>query len=109
MLLVNGKTLVVAPISAPMLHMVPMPVADKVSTPGPKYSTIWPVPPLTVRISANLHITSLDAPQPLSLPLNLTPMTFGHFSSHGNLAITSTASAPPTPTAIMPNPPPFGV
>ena len=35
--------------------------------------------------------------------------TLGHLSSHGNPAITSTASAPPTPIATPPNPPPLGV
>jgi hypothetical protein len=34
---------------------------------------------------------------------------FGHFNSHGNPAITSTASAPPTPMHKPPRPPPFGV
>ena len=47
--------------------------------------------------------------QPESLPVRLTPMTFGHFNSQGMLAITSTASAPPTPQAIMPRPPALGV
>ena len=32
---VYGNMLVVAPISAPMLQMVPMPVHDNASTPGP--------------------------------------------------------------------------
>jgi hypothetical protein len=35
--------------------------------------------------------------------------TLGHFSSQGMLAITSTASAPPTPIQRHPKPPPFGV
>merc|ERR1712123_118178 len=48
---------------------------------------------------------SFGEDQPESVPVNSTPMTFGHFNSHGMPAITSTASAPPTPT----HPPPFGV
>ena len=36
-------------------------------------------------------------------------MTRGDFTSHGNPAITSTASAPPTPMATMPSPPALGV
>lgn len=32
-----------------------------------------------------------------SLPVSLTPITLGHLSSQGMSAITSTASAPPTP------------
>ena len=52
MLSLKGKTEVVAPISAPILQMVPIPVAERESTPGPKYSTMAPVPPLTVKISA---------------------------------------------------------
>jgi len=35
--------------------------------------------------------------------------TLGHFSSQGMFAITSTASAPPTPIQRHPRPPPFGV
>jgi len=35
--------------------------------------------------------------------------TLGHFSSQGMFAITSTASAPPTPIQRHPKPPPFGV
>ena len=40
---------VVAPSSAPMLQMVPLPVALMDSAPGPKYSMILLVPPFTVR------------------------------------------------------------
>ena len=52
MRLLNGNIDVVAPISAPMLQHVAMPVHDRLSTPGPKYSTMAPVPPLTVRMPA---------------------------------------------------------
>ena len=55
----SAKTLVVAPISAPMLQMVAMPVAEMVSTPSPKYSMIAPVPPETVRMSATFRMMSL--------------------------------------------------
>jgi hypothetical protein len=48
----------VAPISAPMLQIVPIPVQERDSTPGPKYSTMAPVPPLTVKIPATLRMTS---------------------------------------------------
>ena len=41
----NGKIEVVAPTSAPMLQIVDIPVALRVSTPGPKYSMMKPVPP----------------------------------------------------------------
>ena len=96
---------VVAPISAPMLHMVPLPVHDIDSAPGPKYSTIAPVPPLAVKIPATLSMTSLGAVQPDNLPTSLTPINFGNFNSQGIPAITSTASAPPTPIATIPRPP----
>ncbi len=46
---------VVAPISAPMLQMVPIPVALMDSTPGPKYSTMAPVPPFTVNKPATFY------------------------------------------------------
>lgn len=41
----------------------------------PKYSTMAPVPPLTVSMSATLRITSLHAVHPDSLPVSLTPIT----------------------------------
>ena len=54
----------VAPISAPMLAIVLLPVVDMLSVPGPKYSTMAPVPPLAVRLPANLRMTSLLELQP---------------------------------------------
>eukprot|EP00958_Prasinococcus_capsulatus_P024610 scaffold3878_cov363-Prasinococcus_capsulatus_cf.AAC.10 len=105
----SGKREVVAPISAPMLQMVAMPVAEMESTPSPKYSTMAPVPPDTVSISATLRMTSLGAVQLPRVPFKCTPITLGALSSHGMFAMTSTASAPPTPMAHMPMPPAFGV
>ncbi|ANB13174.1 hypothetical protein AWJ20_1456 [Sugiyamaella lignohabitans] len=92
-----------------MLQIVPIPVQERASTPSPKYSTMAPVPPLTVKIPATLRITSLGEVQPLSLPVNLTPIILGAFNSHGKSAMTSTASAPPTPIANIPKPPALGV
>ena len=79
------------------------------SVPFPKYSIIFPVPPFTVNIPASLRIISFGEAQSLSSPVNLTPIIPGQFTSHGELVITSTASAPPTPIAIIPKPPAFGV
>ena len=42
---------------------------------------------------------------PDNSPVNLTPINLGIFSSQGIPAITSTASAPPTPIATIPRPP----
>ena len=92
-----------------MLQIVPFPVALIERVPGPKYSTMLPVPPLTVKMPASLRITSFGEAQPLNSPVSLTPITPGQRSSHGIPTITSTASAPPTPMAIMPRPPAFGV
>src|SRR5690554_3834641 len=89
--------------------MVPLPVAEIDRAPSPKYSTIQPVPPFTVSTPATFKITSFAAVQPDSFPVNLTPISFGNLSSHGNPVITSQASAPPTPMATIPNPPAFGV
>src|ERR1035437_6987195 len=97
----------VAPISAPRLQMVPFPVQERDVAPSPKYSRIAPVPPLTVRIPATFRIISFEAVQPFNFPVNLTPISFGNFNSQGNPAITSHASAPPTPMATVPNPPAF--
>ena len=99
----------VAPISAPMLQIVPFPVAERDTAPSPKYSTIAPVPPFTVRIPATFRITSFAEVQPFSLPVSFTPISLGILSSQAIPAITSTASAPPTPTATIPNPPAFTV
>src|SRR3954447_25560224 len=104
-----GKIEHVAPISAPMLQIVALPVAEIDSAPGPKYSTIAPVPPLTVRMPATFRITSFDAVHPDNDPFRCTPMSFGTLVLNGQPAITSTASAPPTPTAIIPRPPALGV
>ena len=92
-----------------MLQIVPFPVQDKVFVPSPKYSIIDPVPPLTVKIPANFNITSFADVHPDSSPESFTPINLGNFSSHGMPAITSTASAPPTPIAIIPKPPAFTV
>ena len=59
-----GKCDVVAPISAPMLQMVALPVAEIESAPGPKYSTIAPVPPSTVSTRATSRMTSFGLDQP---------------------------------------------
>ena len=63
-----GNSEVVAPISAPMLQIVPLPVAEIESAPGPWYSMIAPVPPSTVRMRATSRITSLGLDQPDSEP-----------------------------------------
>ena len=92
-----------------MLQIVALPVAEIVSAPGPKYSTIDPVPPSTVSTRATSRITSFGLDQPLRLPVSLTPITFGQRTLNGKPVMTSTASAPPTPIATMPSPPAFGV
>ena len=68
-----------------------------------------PVPPLTVRMPATFNIISFDEAQPDSSPIRLIPINLGSFSSQGIPDITSTASAPPTPIAIIPSPPAFTV
>ena len=77
--------------------------------PSPKYSIIFPVPPLTVKMPASFKIMSFGEDQSLNFPVNLTPIIPGQFTSHGEFVITSTASAPPTPIAIIPRPPALGV
>ena len=87
------------------MQIVPFPVHDKFSAPGPKYSIIAPVPPLTVRIPATFKMTSFADVHPESFPVSFTPISFGNFNSQAIPAITSTASAPPTPIATIPRPP----
>jgi hypothetical protein len=57
----------------PMLQIVAMPVQERESTPGPKYSTMAPVPPFTVRMPATLRIISFGAVHPDRAPVSLTP------------------------------------
>ncbi len=75
----------------------------------PGVTTIAPVPPFTVRISATFKMMSFGALHPESSPVSLTPIALGQRTFQANPVITSTASAPPTPTAIIPKPPAFGV
>ena len=72
-----GNIEVVAPISAPMLAMVALPVALRVRAPGPMYSTIAFVAPETVNRPATATITSLGAVQPLRRPVRCTAMRLG--------------------------------
>src|SRR5437588_2558478 len=92
-----------------MLQIVARPVAEMDSTPGPKYSTIAPVPPFTVSTPATLRMTSFGDVHPDSDPVRRTPISLGTRVLNGQPAITSTASAPPTPIATVPRPPAFGV
>lgn len=57
-LILWGRVMEPQPTSAPMLQMVAMPVHEIESTPGPKYSTMAPVPPLTVSTPATFKMTS---------------------------------------------------
>lgn len=52
-----------------------MPVQEMVSTPEPKYSTMAPVPPFTVRMPATLQMMSLGEFHLASLPVSFTPIT----------------------------------
>ena len=79
MLLSYTKVEVVAPISAPILQIVPFPVAEREIAPSPKYSTIAPVPPFTVRIPATFKIISFGEVQPFNFPVNFTPISFADF------------------------------
>ena len=56
------------------------------STPGPKYSTIAPVPPLTVKMPASLQMTSLGAVQLDILPVSFTPMSCALMPSVSDVA-----------------------
>src|SRR5262249_9418099 len=104
-----GNIDVVAPSSAPMFVIVALPVALIVRAPGPRYSAIALVAPATGSAAATIRITPFGAVHPESAPARYTAMWRGYSTSHGRPAITSTASAPPTPTAQAPRPPAFGV
>ncbi|CAB4608000.1 unannotated protein [freshwater metagenome] len=78
-----GKSDVVAPISAPMLQIVALPVQEIELAPGPKYSTMAPVPPLTVRMRATSRMMSFGADQPASSPVSFTPISLGQRTLNG--------------------------
>ena len=63
------------------------------------------VPPATVSSAASLRITSLGDAQPLCSAVKRTPINLGYITSQGRPAMTSTASAPPTPAARARSPP----
>lgn len=58
-----------------LVQAVKIPVHEMCSRPGPKYSTIAPVPPFTVRMSATLRMISLGEVQPPIRPVSFTPIT----------------------------------
>ena len=67
-----------------MLQIVALPVALMESAPGPKYSMIAPVPPLTVRTFATSRITSFGrGPARQSDPVRCTPMSLGQRRLNG--------------------------
>ena len=92
-----------------MLQIVALPVALMVAAPGPKYSMIAPVPPLTVNMFATSRIMSFGDDQPESAPVRRTPMSCGQRRLKGSPVMTSMASPPPTPTATIARPPALGV
>lgn len=131
---------VVAPISAPMLQIVPIPANPTVRirleasplTCAGNVVDAWAVvfddgasPSFDCQNSSNLlkdavadagvlkvctlQMTSFGDVHLDIFPFSRTPMTLGAFNSHGNPAMTSTASAPPTPTAHDARPPALGV
>lgn len=69
----------------------------------------WSNEHATTSIPISTEYTPFGVVQPEILPVRLTPITLGHLSSQGMPAMTSTASAPPTPQATIPRPPALGV
>ena len=62
--------------------------------------------------SCGSHISYSPNQPPLCCHPDTSPsplLTLGHFNSQGIPAMTSTASAPPTPMQMPPRPPPLGV
>lgn len=69
------------------------PVHEIASTPGPWYSTMAPVPPLTVKMPATLQMTSLGDVHRDNLPVNRTPITWYHDSGEGCVMTTQAQAA----------------
>ena len=80
-----------------------------VLAPGPKYSTMAPVPPETPRRPATSKMTSFGDVQPESSPVRCTPISFGQRRLKASPGHDVDGIPPPTPTATMPRPPAFGV
>ena len=87
-----GNSEHVAPISAPMLQIVALPVAEIDSRAGPEVLDDRAGAALHVRMPATLRMTSFGAAQPDSSPVRRTPISFGTRVLNGQPAITSTAS-----------------
>src|SRR5699024_7492125 len=96
-----GKTLVVAPSSAPMFAMTCRSIALRSASPGPWYSMIRFTPPLTSWRRSISRTTSLAETQAGSLPVSSTPQISGIVTYSGCPAIAIAISRPPTPIASM--------
>ena len=107
---VVGEQRLVAPISAPMLQIVRLAGGrDRVGA-GAEVLDDRAGAALDGEHAGDLEDDVLRAPTSRdSVPVSLTPMTFGQRTLNGKPVITSTASAPPTPMATMPSPPALGV
>ena len=104
-----GNTLVVSPSSAPMLAIVIRWAASSGARPGPPYSKILPVPPLTVRRRSNSRMTSLAVTHGANRPVSQTRTTGGIVRKYGPPPIATATSRPPAPIASMPAAPQSGV
>ena len=104
-----GKILVVHPVSVPIFVIVARSGTLKFLTPGPKYSSTLPTPPLTFVLRSTSSITSFADTQSESFPVSLTPTTFGYLSQNVSPAIETATSSPPAPIANEPIPPAVGV
>ena len=72
-----GNTVVVAPSSAPMFAIVARSGTERVLSPSPEYSIIFPTPPLTLRRRSTSRMTSLAVTMGLSAPVSSTLHIFG--------------------------------
>ena len=104
-----GNTLVVAPVSVPILVIVALSGTLRVLTPGPKYSSTLPTPPLTSILRRTSSITSFAETQSESFPVSFIPTILGYFILYGIPAMATATSRPPAPIANAPIPPAVGV
>ncbi len=104
-----GNMLVVAPVSVPILVIVPRSGTERVLTPIPWYSTALPTNPFTPTRLRTSNTTSFAETMSGSFPTSSTPTTSGILNLNEWPAMAAATSRPPAPMASIPAPPAVGV
>ena len=99
-----GKNPIVAPYSGDILAIVARSARVKEAQPSPKNSTNFPTTPRSLSFYVIVSTKSVAVVVGGSFPVNLNPTTSGNTIDIGWPSITASASMPPTPQPVTPNP-----